>query len=102
MKAGLAGVLDAIDGGEVDDYFADIYEAIKARQKLLAARKLRTFKAGDKVRFNRQTRPLYLVGALAVVNRVSTSRVHVTMLEGAGRFIEGVEVRTTAALLEQA
>lgn len=70
-----------------DEDLGYLAEHIQHEVKQRASRRGRALKAGDKVRFNGLTRPLYLQGELGTVVRVtSASKCTVTLDNPQGRF----------------
>lgn len=95
-------VLDGIVGGQFDDQLDQLDSAIRARRKIVEARKLDGLKPGDTVRFNNRTKPKYLIGLEAKVIRINKTRAVVKITDefSAGRF-HG-EVTVPPELLEVA
>lgn len=79
-------ITQSILNGEQDEDFDQIKEAIVLRKKVIGSTKLRSLRAGDRVRFNSGARPQYLIGLEAVVTKVNQTRVKVRIEGDAGRF----------------
>jgi hypothetical protein len=95
-------LLDQIAAGELDAHLAAIADAIYARQELLetinSAKALAMLNVGDRVRFNRHTRPQYLRGVEGVVIELEQHTATVCVHQPLGRFRSG-EIRQCPPLL---
>jgi hypothetical protein len=88
-------LLTAIHRGEFDDSLAQIVDAVRERQNRVGRR----MRVGDRVRFNGQTRPQYLIGVLGTVEKVNTTTVAVRPDQAVGKF-RGGPIRVPMALIE--
>ena len=95
-------VINSIEDGNCDDDLAAILDAVRSRQKVLAARNVRDLSPGDTVRFSNAIRPKYLVGKTATVVKLNKKTVVVDCPEDAsyGRFSGSSNVRCPNALIE--
>ncbi|MFI5405117.1 MAG: hypothetical protein ACHQ1D_01250 [Nitrososphaerales archaeon] len=75
------GVIEDIVKGKFDNNLDAISRAIKDRRTALNGIKLYSFRAGDTVKFNSQTRPKYLQGLTAEVVRVNQKRIVVKFVD---------------------
>ena len=95
-------LLDQIAAGELDPYLTAIADAIYARQELLetvsSAKALAMLNVGDRVRFNRRTRPQYLRGVEGVVIELDQHTATVCIHQPVGRFRTG-EIQQCPPLL---
>jgi hypothetical protein len=95
-------LLDQIAAGELDLHLTAIADAIYARQELLetinSAKALAMLNVGDRVRFNRHTRPQYLQGIEGVVIELDRHTATVCIHQPIGRFRTG-EIRRCPPLL---
>lgn len=94
----MESIIKAILGGEADDSLPNIIDAARTRQKLLAATLKYTLKVGDRVRFNQEARPKYLVGVEATVTQILPSNLDVTIDQPVGKFHN--RIRTSPRLIE--
>lgn len=100
MNATAHEVIDAIQRGRVDDDIRQILQTINDRIKIVARIKMASLVPGDRVRFTDATRPVYLRGAEAVVEKVNQSSVTVRMAEDRRKYAVGSKVRVPNTLLE--
>ena len=95
-------LLDQIAAGELDAHLQAIADAIHARIDLLetinSAKALAMLNVGDRVRFNRHTRPQYLRGIEGVVIDLDQHSATVCVHGPIGRFRSG-EIRRCPPLL---
>jgi hypothetical protein len=95
-------LLDQIAAGELDPHLTAIADAIHARLDLLetinSAKALAMLNVGDRVRFNRHTRPQYLRGVEGVVIELDQHTATVCIHQPVGRFRSG-EIRQCPPLL---
>lgn len=101
-------VIQRIAQGLFDGQEDALYDAIKRRRKVTDTIKTQTFQIGDKVTFNRSTRPKYLHagGVVATILNVNTTGVLLQMPDSilgdtGGRF-EGREMNCPASIIEAA
>lgn len=94
-------IVSAILDGEADGEEQRIYDALKTRHKVVDQHKAATFRAGDRVKFNDRTRPVYLRGMIGTVESISSSTASVLLDESAGRFRAGVSIRTSLSLIDK-
>ncbi len=89
-----------IQDGTHDDILNDIVQAIRDRKNAIGASVANQLKPGDKVVFNDNTRPLYMVGVTATVKRKLPKNVVILIEEDQGRFRAGAEIKTSPQLLD--
>lgn len=96
-------VYDAISTGEVDDHIDEIFDALHARRKAVAAQRALSFKNGDRVRLV-NIKPKYLAGLEGVITGKVNSRFVVQLDDpaSAGRYVRdgGDTLDAQAAILE--
>jgi len=96
-------ILDAIIAGEFDDYKDAFIEAFKSRTEVINMGKRLSFRPGDKVKFNSLTRPKYLQGIEATVEKINSKNIVVRIASdnwGARKFA-GVATTTSVALVDK-
>jgi hypothetical protein len=95
-------VINSIEDGNCDDDLAAILDAVRLRQKTLAARQVRDLSPGDTVRFSDAIRPKYLVGKTATVVKLNRQTVVVDCPDDPsyGRFSGSSGVRCPNSLIE--
>ncbi len=81
-------IIDSILSGDNDDDYRDIYEAIKTRQSMSARGKVMAFRVGDRVVFNGNARPKYLLGVEGVVKKRNETTVVVKIEGYAGKYTD--------------
>lgn len=88
--------------GKCDSELSQISEAIRLRKEQLAQISFFDFKVGDKVKFNSQTRPGYLIGCEAIITEKKQKKVVVNLVKPpiGSRFSNNI--RTSVTLLEKA
>ena len=98
-------LLDQIAAGTLDDHLHPLADAIEARIALLdtinSAKALAMLNVGDRVRFNRHTRPQYLRGVEGVVIELDRDSASVRVHGPVGRFGSGEIRRCPPLLLER-
>jgi len=94
-------IMDAILGGQCDEYIDDLREALKDRAKIVARRTTASLKRGDVVEFSDLIRPKYLAGMSATVVKVNRESVVVSCPDEPeyGRFQNSREVRCPNSLI---
>ena len=101
-KLTLGAVKTAIITGELDADLANIRQAVKTREDMLAMALKATLSEGDEVRFveTSAVNPSYLRGLRATVTKIAQKRIVVKLLNGGvGRF--GGTIRTPVELVEK-
>ena len=98
-------VIRAISAGVVDEDFDAVYEALKLRNKFIGTRKALSFAPEDKVVFNDQARPRYLIGVEGVVTKLQGMSIIVRMPKNitgdtGGRF-EGFDVTVPPQIIDK-
>lgn len=78
----LRDIVEAIDGGELDDHLEVISACVRDRRKALARRRAATLRRGDTVTFTQAMSPAYLEGLTAKVVRVNHQTVTVDIPDG--------------------
>lgn len=91
-------VYAAITLGKFDDHLNELLRCVRDRQKLVGTQLHRTLDVGDRVRFNDQTRPSYLIGAEATIVKKNPKTLVVLLDQPVGRF--GGRVSTRMTLVE--
>jgi len=95
-------LLDQIAAGALDEHLTAIAEAIHARLDLLetidSAKAIAMLNVGDRVRFNRRTKPQYLRGIEGVIIELDYHTATVCVHQPIGRFHSG-EIRQCPPLL---
>ena len=89
----------AIITGEFDNELDRISQSIKTRKEMLDAVLKNSLKVGDKVRFNKSTKPVYMRGMLATVTQIRRERVSEKRDNPTGRFQS--EIVTPVSVLEK-
>jgi preprotein translocase subunit YajC len=88
-----------IINGEFDAELGQISQSIKIRKEMLDVQLKNSLNVGDKVRFNKSTKPVYMRGMLATVTQIRRERVSVKLDNPTGRFQS--EIVTPVSLLEK-
>jgi hypothetical protein len=91
-----AELVTAIFSGQFDDTLESLGDAVILRRKQIALR----MRKGDRVRFTSATKPRYLVGVEATVERVNQATISVLLDEAAGKFSGNRSIRVPVTLLE--
>jgi hypothetical protein len=95
-------LLDQIAAGALDEHLTAIADAIHARLDLLetidSAKAIAMLNVGDRVRFNRRTKPQYLRGVEGVIIELDHHTATVCVHQPIGRFHSG-EIRQCPPLL---
>ena len=94
-------LIEAIMNGRFDSQLNQLISLIQQRRTLIAAQLLTMLQPGDTVRFNMSTRPKYLRGRSATVQRISGDKAFVTLTTGVGKYRAGSPIGTPATLLER-
>ena len=95
-----ATINTAIITGDLDESLDLIKNAIKTREEMLQGQLKRSLNVGDKVKFNDQTKPIYMRGMVATIVKFNRETVVVNMDNPTGRFRNNVIV--PLSLLEKA
>lgn len=94
-------MIQDIINGKMDAELDAIASAIRARRDILEKQKMFQFKPGDRVIFNRLTRPKYLVGQKATVQYLNRETVVVTIDDTAGLVKYRGQIKTSANLIDK-
>jgi len=95
-------IIRSINAGDADEEIRAVLKVVNERIKTVARIALATLEVGDRVRFNDNTRPVYLRGATAVVQKVNHQSVTVTMETGVRKYAAGSKIRVPNTLLDRA
>ena len=95
-------LVDEILDGKRDADLKRINDAVIIRNRHLRERILGSLKVGDKVRFNSETRPNYLIGCDAIVRGFVRrgGKIIVSLVGGARGKFSGESIRTSPSLIE--
>lgn len=85
--------------GKYDENLDRIIEVTRGRKDFLNRRMFFTLKPGDKVKFNRNTKPKYLQGKTATVVELNNDKVVVDLDYPVGKFNK--KVNAPAGLIER-
>lgn len=96
-------IINAIVDGEFDDYKESILAAFKTRSETINAKKRLNLRPGDKVVFNYLTRPKYLQGIEATVEKINSKNVVVRIPaeNWDARKFRGVATTTSVSLVDK-
>ena len=87
-----ATINTSIIAGDLDESLDLIKQAVKIREEMLQVQLKRSLAIGDKVKFNDQTKPVYMRGMVATIIKINRERVVVNMDNPTGRFRNNVVV----------
>ena len=85
-------IIRAIDNGTFDASIADISRVVAEREAILRRRKKADLQVGDIIRFNSQTRPMYMQGRKGTIRAIKRTRVAVDLDNPCGRFHKNIQV----------
>jgi len=80
------GIHTEILVGHYDDELEEMLDTIEQRQTVMALRRFKEIKVGDRVRYNDKCRPKRLIGAEGIVKEKRKTKILVLLDDPQGRF----------------